>query len=378
MPRILILHATLGSGHLSAANALKDAFAQRRVTDVIVADVFDFGNSLYREAVTIAYSGLSERAPQLWKIVYEGSDQSNLQETLAANRLRVTFQRPFIRSLVKLVQKVQPDAIIGTHFIPVEVLTAERDAGSFYCPIYCVITDYMSHSNWVSPGVDGYFVAADITRDGLFALGLDPHIVHVTGIPVAPTIALPKSSADARAAYDLPADKPVILLLGGALNADEVRRNVQRLLAGAHHATLVVAAGRSETVESALHELTDGAHMQLRTYGMVQPLDDLVAASDLVITKAGGLIVSEVLARGRPMIIVEPIPGQEEWNADYVAVVGAATQLRISAMLPAAVAALLGDPRRLARMQHNAAAAGRPNAALDIVDTVLNTIHRVS
>ncbi len=374
MPRILILHATLGSGHVTAANALRDAFALRNITDVTVADVFDFGNALYREAVTKVYGHLSENAPLLWKRVYESSDQKSVQEAVSANRLRVTFQRPFVRSLVKLVKEVRPDVIIGTHFIPVEILTAERDRGAFTCPIYCVITDFMSHSNWVSPGVDGYFVAADITRDALLTLGLDPHLVHITGIPTNPTIALPKSKAEMRAKYDLPTERPMSVLLGGALNPEQVRRNVERILGSASDSALVVIGGRNEAIEPALAGLSSGPHVSLHTYGMVHGLDDLITASDLVITKAGGLIVSEVMARGRPMVIVEPIPGQEEWNADYVSLVGAGVQLRISAMLPPTVAALLGDPARLAWMQQAAAAAGRPNAALDIVDIVLAAI----
>lgn len=376
MPRILILHASLGSGHVTAANALRDAFTLRGITGVTVADVFDFGNALYREAVTKTYGRLSENAPLLWKRVYESSDQKSVEQAVSANRLRVTFQRPFVRSLVKLVKEVQPDVIIGTHFIPVEILTAERDAGAFTCPIYCVITDYMSHSNWVSPGVDGYFVAADITRDALFVFGLDPHIVHVTGIPIDPAIGLPKSKAEMRAKYNLPAECPVTALLGGALNPEQVRRNVERILGGESDGALVVIAGRNEALEPALEGLSSGPHVSLHTYGMVQPLDDLITASDLVITKAGGLIVSEVLARGRPMVIVEPIPGQEEWNADYVSLMGAGVQLRISAMLPPTIATLLSDPARLAGMQQAATAAGRPRAALDIVDSVLAALRR--
>ncbi len=378
MARILILHATLGSGHVTAANALRDAFALRSVTEVTVADVFDYGNALYREAVTKTYGQLSEKAPLLWKRVYESSDQSSVQEAMSANRLRVTFQRPFVRSLVKLVKEMQPDVIIGTHFIPVEILAAARDAGAFTCPIYCVITDFMSHSNWVAPGVDGYFVAADITRDALFLFGLDPHIIHVTGIPIDPTIGLPKSKVEMRVKYDLPTERPVTVLLGGALNPEQVRHNVERILSGTSDGALVVVAGRSEALGPALAGLSSGPHISLHTYGMVPSLDDLIAASDLVITKAGGLVVSEVLARGRPMIIVEPIPGQEEWNADYVSLVGAAVQLRISAMLPPTVAALLSDSARLAWMQQAAAAAGRPSAALDIVDIVLAALRRPS
>ena len=105
--------------------------------------------------------------------------------------------------------------------------------------------------------------------------------------------------------------------------------------------------------------------------GFVDYLDDLVAASDLVITKAGGLIVSEIMARQTPMLLIDPIPGQEEWNADYVVSVGAGIQLRLLDMVPVAVDQLLQCPARLTELRAGAARAGQPHAALQVADAVL-------
>jgi processive 1,2-diacylglycerol beta-glucosyltransferase len=114
--------------------------------------------------------------------------------------------------------------------------------------------------------------------------------------------------------------------------------------------------------------------MRLRRLGMIDWVDDLVAASDLAITKSGGLIVSEILARGTPMIVIDPIPGQEEWNADYVAGSGAGVQLRQPESVPPATLSLLAHPERLALMRAQAARVGRPRAALDIAERVLRDL----
>jgi processive 1,2-diacylglycerol beta-glucosyltransferase len=137
---------------------------------------------------------------------------------------------------------------------------------------------------------------------------------------------------------------------------------------------LLVVAGRSATLENALAGIDDGPRMQLQTLGFIPYVDDLVAASDLVITKSGGLIVSEVLARGTPMIIVDPIPGQEEWNADFVVGMGAGIQLRMPETVPHAVIDMLAQPERLALMRAQALRVGRPRAAHEIVDLVLHDL----
>jgi processive 1,2-diacylglycerol beta-glucosyltransferase len=136
-------------------------------------------------------------------------------------------------------------------------------------------------------------------------------------------------------------------------------------------ATLVVVAGRNQTLIDEIADLTDGTEMKLIKLEQIDYVDDLVAASDMVITKAGGLIVSEVLARGTPLVIFEPLPGQEEWNADVVSGYGAGIQLRMPEMAALSALQLLVQPERLQAMRERASEIGRPRAALDIAERIL-------
>src|SRR5439155_22396806 len=131
----------------------------------------------------------------------------------------------------------------------------------------------------------------------------------------------------------------------------------------------------NEALAAVLDDLTDGPVMGLRKLGFVSYVDDLLVASDLVITKAGGLIVSESLARGTPLLVIDPIPGQEEWNADYIVSTGAGIQLRMVELVPSAVQHLIGNPERLAVLRGGAQEAGRPRAALDIAERILYELH---
>jgi len=371
MPRVLIMHASVGAGHASAARALAEAFERKQSGEVRVADIFDYGSQVFREMVTQSYLQLSGKAPLLWKMLYETTDTTDLELEALRYRLQGRFGRPLVSKFERFVRAYAPDVLICTHFLPVMLLSDLKVEGEWNTPLYCVITDYMIHNQWLNRGVDGYFVASDITRAAMIARGVPPAIVHVTGIPIKLEIAEPKSAEELRARHRLPAGPPLITLFGGGIEPRRVRRMVTILLESAAPATVAVVAGRSAELTDALADLSDGPQVQLRLLGKIDYVDDLVAASDLVITKSGGLIVSEVLARGAPMLIVDPIPGQEEWNADFVAGSGAGIQLRHPEAVPPAALFLLSQPERLAMMREQARRVGRPRAALDIAERVL-------
>jgi processive 1,2-diacylglycerol beta-glucosyltransferase len=374
MERILILHAAVGSGHKSAAQALAEAFARNPERVVRVEDALEYGNPLFREAYIRSYLELSDKAPLLWKLFYERIDTDDLDLAITANRLRGLAERPLVSRLDALVRTFAPSAIVCTHPLPVEVLEHLKLQGKLRAPIYCVITDFVAHSAWMNSAVDRYFLASEMTRQELIARGVPPSILHVSGIPVKPEIAEPKPLDEMRARHNLPADAPVITLFGGGIDPRRVRMMVARLLDSQATGVLIVVAGRSAALGKTLADLSDGRRMRLRKLGFIPYVDDLVAASDLVITKSGGLIVSEVLARGTPMIIVDPIPGQEEWNADFVAGAGAGIQLRMPETAPHATLDLLSQPARLALMREQARRVGRPRAALEIANTILRDL----
>src|SRR6266540_3034390 len=203
------------------------------------------------------------------------------------------------------------------------------------------LSTHVAHKFWLTPGVDGYFVASEIPPRSAnrprrarrqYSRQRYPGQYGNRGShepaqhPGSPWLAAQS-----------PADRP----LGGGIATTHVRQMVEGLRALAHPGTLVVVAGRNADVPGALADLSDGPHMRIQVLGHIDYLDDLVAASDLVITKAGGLIVSEVLARGTPLLVIDPIPGQEEWNADYVVSSGAGLQLRVVEWVPWTVEQLL-------------------------------------
>ncbi len=374
MARYLILHATVGSGHRSAAYAIAEAIERLPDSEVRIEDALDYASPIFSTAYARSYLELSQRAPLVWQMFYESTDSNDSEWTPIRDRMRGLVAELAVTKLKDLIRQYAPAAIICTHFLPAELLMRLKLAGEMRLPTYTVITDHAVHNQWITPGVDGYFVASEFPRKLMIDRGVAGAIIHVTGIPVNPNIAQPKDPRAMRQQHDLPLDGAIITLFGGGLVPTRARRMVEGLIALEQAGMLVVVAGRNSALPAALTDLSDGEHMRLRVLDQIDYVDDLVAASDLVITKAGGLIVSEVLARGAPMVVIDPIPGQEEWNADYLVSSGAGLQLRVVEWIPWTVEQLLNAPERLATLRLHAGEAGRPNAARDIAEQIAHEL----
>lgn len=373
--RVIILYASLGMGHISAANALSQAFSHFPEIEVLSEDALAYASSVYRNAVIQAYKNSSEKVPQLYKALYEGSDISDLERSLDSNLAWAKLELPFFRRLGRLIRETAPDAIVCVQQIPSRLLQLLEPEDQVSKPQYVVVTDLIAHSTWLNYGVDGYFLPNDLSANILKQRGVNPSLLHITGIPVKLEISKPKSKAEMRSRHHLPQDLSVVTLFGGGLNSRRVYAIVSSLLETLTSAMIVVVAGRNEDLLETLTDLTDltdNTHVKLRKLGTIDYVDDLIVASDLIITKAGGLITSEILARGTPTIIVDPLPGQEEQNADVITAAGAGVQLRLLEMVAPAVKYLLNHPDRLNQMRQSALELGKPRAALNIAEHILS------
>lgn len=370
--RVMILYASLGMGHISAANALSQAFSCFPDIEVLSEDALAYASSVYRNAVIQAYKNSSEKVPQLYKALYEGSDISDLERSLDSNLAWAKLELPFFRRLGRLIRETAPDAIVCVQQIPSRLLQLLEPEDQVSKPQYVVVTDLIAHSTWLNYGVDGYFLPNDLSANILKQRGVNASLLHITGIPVKLEITKPKSPGEMRSRHHLPKDLSVVTLFGGGLNSRRVYAIVSSLLETLNSAMIVVVAGRNEDLLDTLTDLTDSPHVRLRKLGTIDYVDDLIVASDLIITKAGGLITSEILARGTPTIIVDPLPGQEEQNADVIAAAGAGVQLRLLEMVAPAVKYLLNHPDRLNQMRQSALEIGQPRAALNIAERILS------
>jgi processive 1,2-diacylglycerol beta-glucosyltransferase len=365
-PRVLVLSASVGAGHLRAAQAVE--LALRELAPDAEArnfDVLELTNSAFRRVYGKAYLDLVNHAPHVLGYIYDLMDRPRRPGS-TRDRLRLALEKLNLRKFVSFLQSEPWDLVVNTHFLPAEIIASLRRDRRVDQPQVTVTTDFETHRLWVNQPCDLYFTATEEGARYLHSFGVAPGDTRVTGIPIHPVFANPKDPADCRARHALAADRPAILQLAGGFGVGPVVKIYEALLRLERPVQLVVVAGRNEAVRKDLGAITPPARHRAKVLGFTDQIDELMQAADLVVSKPGGLTTSEVLARGAVMVIVNPIPGQESRNSDYLLENGAAIKVNNQATLTYKVAQLLDDPAALAQRKANVARLARPRAAYDV------------
>ncbi len=372
-PRIAILHATAGSGHKSAAVAIARALhalapdAQVRDVDALV-----FASRFYRTSYSQGYNAMAQRAPQLWGALYALWAQDRFNKS--ARPAREALDRLALRGLVRVVERDRPDAIVCTHFLPVEALYPIRGKGRLKVPLHVVITDFAAHPAWAYPYVDRYFVSNDEVADGLVSFGVPRERIQVSGIPVDPRFALTTGREEVRARFGLDQERPLVLVMGGGGGVGPMAELAEKLAALASGPQVMVLCGTNESLKAKVEALPAAASGRVRAMGFTTHVDLLLEAADLIVSKAGGLTCSEALIKHTPLVVFKPTPGQEVENARFLEAGGAAVHADSLETVAATVARWLDDPEALRRAQENCARLAKPHAARDIATAVLASI----
>ena len=375
-PRVLLLSASSGAGHVRAAQALEKAFAARGDCVVEHIDAIEYVSKLFRNLYDKTYISMVRNAPELMGVLYERTDQpwQHPRRRLALDRLNA-------QPMIRMLKRVQPDLCVATHFLPAEILAWLIAKHQLQAKNAIVVTDYDVHAMWLCRTVARYYVAIPEALEYLAGIGVPREIIRVTGIPIDPLFARPLEASKARARLKLDPAAPIILLAAGGYGVGPVEQLVKDLLALHGPWQLVAIAGKAEKVKKRLDEIAKsadslpGGGARLVPVGFTTEMDQYMAAADLLVGKAGGLTTSEALARGLPMALIEPIPGQEFRNADHLLENGAAIRCN---NLPAAawkISGLFADRARLARLRQASAQMARPHAAADIAEDALRLLH---
>jgi processive 1,2-diacylglycerol beta-glucosyltransferase len=372
-PRIAILHATAGSGHKRAAQALANAFHQLH-PDVTVreVDTLVFASRLYRGTYAASYNAMAARAPRLWGALYHSWALFPVHRSTAP--VRLALDRLNLRRLVRVLERERPDAVVCTHFLPVEALSPVRGGGRLRVPLYCVITDFAAHPFWAFPHVDRYFVASERVADELAGHGVSRPSIQVTGIPIDPRFAESIGQDRARSRLKLELDRPVVLVMGGGGGVGPLAELAQRLIRLPLEPQVLVVCGTNQRLRHEIESLPPFHGGRPRTLGYSTEVDVLLEACDVVISKAGGLTCSEALAKGAPLVIFRPTPGQEVRNAEYLEGGGAAVHADSVEAVEQIVSRWLEDPVARERVHEAARRLASPHAAEEIARVVLETI----
>ena len=364
--KVLLIHATIGWGHKRAALALAEAFQQRGI-DADVRDLLDFLPWPLSRMYPGAYSLLVSRCRPLWRLFYKINDWPKSPYAPATD----WTQRWQFSNLRTFLETTHYDCIVSTHFTPSALLLDWRKKLGWDQKLYSVVTDFISHRCWKRNGLDHYFVATEDVRNQFVDAGFMRERITVSGIPISSAFSQSLDREKCREEWNIGADEKLILILSSGLSAKKTCAMMQDLREVPGKIHFLVSAGKDAPREQQVKDYCKGDN-RFSVFGFSQKIAEMMCAADVLISKPGGLTVSEAFSFGLPQILFSPIPGQEEANAQYVVQNDAG--LCIDAKrgeFKHALMCLLENPQKLNKTKTAALSLAKPQAAATIVDFIL-------
>lgn len=372
--RVLFLSEAIGSGHVKAAEAIAKALttADPEIKTLRV-DAFKYVNRLLNKIFVGTYLEIIRFTPQVYGFLYERAELSNDEKGVISDFNRI-INTLIATKLKNLIYDFNPDAIVCTHPFPCGVVSVMKDKGKISAPIYGVITDFTVHPFWMYSNIERYFVASEKVANDFIVKGLKPDRVDITGIPVGEVFSAKASKNELREQYGLDQKAFVILVMGGGFGIggfDEIMRALSMTYSNIH---AVFIAGHNKSLKIKLEKETKELGISRTVVGYTDAIHDYMKMADLLVTKPGGLTCSEALSCELPMLLFEPIPGQEERNAEYLMHTCSAMRVDDVETLARMIDWLANDRSKLESMSRYALTAAKPEAATAIAERIIQRI----
>jgi len=364
---IAIFYASEGTGHRAAAENLRDWFLlENPGCRVLCRDVLSYIPSWLHHIVSDGYLFMARHAPWAWGWFYWGSDRPSLQAE-AFDFFHSFLCRIYLPAIERDVIDIGAEAVIFTHYFGAPYF-AERNLGKI--PVFYVNTDFVSHRFQRHRAYRASFVASRIALKQY----LDEGLLNTfdTGIPISPSFSLPPSHEQAKNNLKVNKSRKIITVSGGGIGAGAVVSVVNSLAARTDWQTVVVCGNNTALRKklSAMHKNKE----HVRIEGFVNNMIDYYCAADLNIIKPGGLSLSEALSVKTPLLLMDPIPGQEQLNLDYICGFGAAKWLKNPVYAAEEVSAVLEDKTVTLKMKEQIAKISRPEAAQNILIKIYDNL----
>lgn len=376
MKKVLILYAKYGGGHLSAATAIQTYLEENYyyTVEVKCVDCVEYYNQFLSDMTTNAYKNLAKNAPNLWKKIYYGSKKGLLAKISGkANSMMA-------KKLLSLLTDFSPDMVVSTHPFSSQIISLLKEQKKIYCDLATVLTDFAPHDQWLvgKEYCDYYFVSNNKMRQDLIDnYGVPSEKVFATGVPLSSKFSEKIDDEKTYSNYQLNPDKKTILFFGGGEFGLGKKRTVLILKSLAKHLDeyqIVAVSGRNKKMNNEflnLYEKLQNEDLHVLKY--TKDVPSLMHISSLVVTKPGGLTSSESLASNLPILIINPIPGQEEENAEFLEASGSAVWLKKDDNIDDVINNLLNDPQKLEQMKINTTQIAKPNSTMDICEILLES-----
>ena len=368
--KIIILYSTGGMGHKKAALAVNKAFQERADgAQVEIIDVLDYGNRVYKFLYLDFYVFMMSRAKWLWGVLYYLSNNPWVEKLTQKARWALDYRS--LPGLGEHLVKQRPDAIIATHFLLPSIAGMLKQHEDFHAKLYTLITDYGPHNYWLSEYVDRFFVGAEPVTAELEKRGIPREKITVTGIPTTGEFLADFDVEQLKEKYGLEKDRKTVFLMSGGFGVGPIAKMLFSLNSCRSEFQVIAVCGHNKVAYANIRSIEEQLDYPLVLFGFTDKVAELMAVSDVMVTKAGGISVTEALNSRIPMILFGSIPGQETWNEQLLTSCGAAEKVDSINQISAVVDRVLLSEEVYESLMEGIDRLRRPDAAEKVVDTVL-------
>ncbi len=370
--KVLLFYLSESSGHHRAAMALQeglDACGHGVISKTV--NTLRLTNPILEQFVIKTYLGVLKNTPEFWDYLYDNRDIKQ----------KIEYFQKFVHmikagKMLKLLAAEKPSVLVCTQAFPCGIIAEGKARGEITAPLIAVVTDYVAHAYWVYPQVDLYVVPCEAVKEQLLGHGISEEKILPLGIPVSPSFSeTPKDLSRVKARFGLKGDLPLVLIMGGGYGLGPMDKMVSELDALPEPFDIVVVTGINEGLKKDLERRRKHWSKTVKIHGYLSDVAPLMAAAKVLVTKPGGLTISEAMASTLPMVLLDPLPGQEIRNAGFLLRQKVGMMARDSADAAACVHKLLTDKALWEQARESIKQLRRPGAAKDIAREILKRVH---
>lgn len=371
--KAMILSVSAGGGHEHAAEAIRrHIMLKNQDSEIIIVDTLKYINPIIDKVVIGSYLKSLKVTPALYGKLYNHSETD--EGTGIATAISSIFNEAMTFKLLPLIEKEEPDILICTHPFPTEMVSIMKGKNKLDIPCISIITDYYPHILWLHPNIDGYIVSNEDMIEDMVSKGIDRHTIYNLGIPVAPEFLVNYDRSETFSMLNLDENKPTILVMGGSLGMGKIKAIYMELTKVSEDIQIIVITGNNKKLYSELQEIKETSPKETRIIGFTNKVKMFMQCCDLLLTKPGGLTITESLICGIPLVLFSPIPGQEEKNAEFLLKHNLAVSISDIDNCADIIQGLLNDKQRLSLMKSNCRYYSKPDSGDDICDLITSII----
>ncbi|AAK80839.1 processive 1,2-diacylglycerol beta-glucosyltransferase [Clostridium acetobutylicum] len=370
--KFLILSVSAGGGHIHAAFALKKYIAKYlEGSQVKMLDTIKYLNPFLDKVLIGGYLKTLKVSPALFGKLYNFTEKD---DNLASLSNKINEFMAY--KLIPIIEDFNPDVIICTHPFPTEMVSILKSKESLKTPMLCILTDYAPHSFWIRPQVNSYVVSNSDMVDEMVRRGVNRENIYDLGIPVDPDFIRNFDKIETLNELNLSLNKKTILIMGGSLGIGKIEDIYEALSKSRANIQIIIITGNNKKLYSKLLELAEDSYVETRILGYTRDVNRYMQASDLLLTKPGGLTITEALICRVPLAVFSPIPGQEEKNEDFLLKHNLAISIRDSENCLGIIESLISNPELLQAMKDNCNKFSKPSSGKDICNLLINLINK--